>query len=200
MTMARITVFCGSNVGARPEYADAARALGEVLAVRGIELVYGGGNVGLMGTIADAVMVHGGRVTGVIPRHLMDRELGHRGITDLRVVESMHARKAMMADLADGFIAMPGGFGTFEEFFEIVTWTQLGLHGRPKPCGLFNVAGYYDAMVATIDHAVAEGFVPAAHRGIVSVASEPGDLIDALVAARLPGAPIMVDEKWGAKR
>ena len=135
--MRRVCVFCGSSIGNQPAYREAAEAMGALLAERGIGLVYGGGNVGLMGVIADAVLASGGDVIGVIPQSLADREIAHTGITDLRVVDSMHTRKAMMAELSDAFIAMPGGVGTFEEFFEVVTWTQLGLHR--KPCGLLNV-------------------------------------------------------------
>ena len=149
--MQRICVFCGSQVGRRPLYAAAATALGTLLAQRGIGLVYGGGKIGLMGVVADAALAAGGEVIGVIPERLMNRELGHGGVTDLRVVDSMHERKAMMSELSDGFIALPGGYGTFEEFFEVVTWMQLGI--QSKPCGLLNVGGYYDMLLALLDHA-----------------------------------------------
>ena len=144
-TFKRLCVFCGSSHGANPAYAEAAKNVGSELARRGIGLVYGGGNVGLMGVVADAVLAGGGEVVGVIPEALMAKELGHRSIQDLRVVKTMHERKAMMAELADGFIALPGGIGTFEEFFEIVTWAQLGFHS--KPCALLNVNGFYDPLL-----------------------------------------------------
>jgi uncharacterized protein (TIGR00730 family) len=189
--MRRVAVFCGSSVGNQPAYSDAAEALGAVLADRGIGLVYGGGNVGLMGVIADAVMAHGGEVIGVIPRSLADREIAHAGITDLRVVDSMHARKAMMAELADAFIAMPGGVGTFEEFFEVVTWTQLGLHR--KPCGLLNVSGFYAPLAAFIDQAVTEGFIKPVHRAAIVVDSDPVRLLDTLGTIELPSVPKWID-------
>jgi uncharacterized protein (TIGR00730 family) len=185
----RICVFCGSSPGARPEYADAAREMGRVLAESGTGLVYGGGRVGLMGIVADAVMQAGGEVTGVIPDALMRREVGHAGVTDLRVVGSMHERKALMADLSDGFVAMPGGYGTFEEFCEVITWSQLGIH--PKPCGLLNVAGYYAPLLAMFDHAVAEGFVRPQHRAMVLEESAPAPLLARMRAFAPPGG-----EKW----
>lgn len=187
--MKRICVFCGSSPGARPEYADAARAMGRALAEGGMGLVYGGGRVGLMGIVADAVMEAGGEVIGVIPDALMRREVGHAGVTDLRVVGSMHERKALMADLSDGFVAMPGGYGTFEEFCEVITWSQLGIH--PKPCGLLNVAGYYAPLLAMFDHAVAEGFVRAQHRGLVLEDTTPGGLLAKMRGFAPPGT-----EKW----
>ena len=163
--------------------------MGALLAKRGIGLVYGGGNVGLMGTIAEAVMAGGGEVIGVIPQALADREIAHIGITDLRVVDSMHTRKAMMADLSDGFVAMPGGVGTFEEFFEAVTWTQLGVHR--KPCGLLNVAGFYTPLAVFIDQAVSEGFIKPVHRAVIVVDDHPERLLDSLSAIVLPDVP-----KW----
>ena len=169
-------MFCGSSPGGRPEYAEAARQMGRSLADAGLGLVYGGGRVGLMGIVADAVMQAGGEVIGVIPDALMRREVGHAGVTDLRVVGSMHERKAMMADLSDGFIAMPGGYGTFEEFCEVITWSQLGIH--PKPCGLLNVAGYYAPLLAMFDHAVAEGFVRGQHRALVLEDTHPAGLLE----------------------
>jgi uncharacterized protein (TIGR00730 family) len=187
--MRRVCVFCGSSVGLSAAYADAARAMGALLADRGIGLVYGGGNVGLMGVIADAVLERGGHVIGVIPQALADREIAHSGITDLRVVDSMHTRKAMMADLSDAFIAMPGGVGTFEEFFEAVTWTQLGLHR--KPCGLLNVNGFYAPLAAFIDQAVTEGFIKPVHRAAIVVDSDPARLLDRLATVDLPDVP-----KW----
>ena len=163
--------------------------MGALLAKRGIGLVYGGGNVGLMGIVADAVMAHGGEVIGVIPQSLADREIAHTGITDLRIVDSMHTRKAMMAELADGFVAMPGGVGTFEEFFEVVTWTQLGLHR--KPCGLLNVSAFYTPLAAFIDQAVSEGFIKPVHRAAIVVDSDAERLLDTLSSIELPAVP-----KW----
>jgi uncharacterized protein (TIGR00730 family) len=165
--MKRVCVFCGSSKGARPVYAEAAAQLGILLAARGLELVYGGGYVGLMGIVADATMKAGGHVIGVIPEALMIKEIVHEGLPDLRVVKSMHERKALMADLSDGFIALPGGFGTYEEFCEILTWAQLGLH--QKPFGLLNVAGFYNPLLALFDHAVTEQFIRPAHRELVMV-------------------------------
>jgi uncharacterized protein (TIGR00730 family) len=176
MKLRRVCVFCGSNPGRRPEYVQAAREMGRVLAERGHGLVYGGGKTGLMGVVADTVLAAGGEVLGVIPEALMAREVGHPGLTQLHVVKTMHERKAMMADLCDGFVALPGGFGTFEEFCEVLTWSQLGFH--PKPCGLLNVAGYYDTLLALFDHATAEGFVPPAHRTIVIEDTDPARLLD----------------------
>ena len=163
--MKRICVFCGSRPGSRPEYRAAAEFLGTTLAERGIELVYGGGNVGLMGVVADACLAAGGRVVGVIPRALLDWEVGHEGLTRLEVVDSMHTRKARMAELADGFIALPGGLGTFEELFEILTWAQLGFHA--KPVGLLDTAGYYLPLLQMIERGVAEGFMKAENRGLL---------------------------------
>lgn len=165
MGFQRICVFCGSNSGIRPAYRDAAEQLAVVLVDRGIEIVYGGGKVGLMGTLADAALARGGKVIGVIPESLMAKEVGHHGLTELRVVGSMHGRKALMSDLSDGFIAMPGGFGTFEEFCEIVTWAQMGLHS--KPCGLLNLEHYYEPLLAMFDHAVGEGFLHEENRCLV---------------------------------
>ena len=182
--MKRVCVFCGSSIGNKTEYTEAAVALGGLLAVRKIGLVYGGGNVGLMGVIANAVLDAGGEVTGVIPHALAEREIEHRGLTHLHVVDSMHTRKAMMADLADAFIAMPGGVGTFEEFFEAITWTQLGLHR--KACGLLNVAGFYTPLVAFIDQAVSEGFIRPVHRAAIVVDSDPARLLDTLATVELP--------------
>jgi uncharacterized protein (TIGR00730 family) len=187
--MKRICVFCGSSAGNKPEYKEFAVALGQLLAARRIGLVYGGGHVGLMGVIADAVLAGGGEVIGVIPHALADREIAHGGLTDLRIVDSMHTRKAMMADLAEAFIAMPGGVGTFEEFFEAVTWTQLGVHR--KPCGLLNVGGFYTPLVAFIDQAVTEGFIKPVHRAMIAVDDNPERLLDALSEIVLPEVP-----KW----
>ncbi|MBM3809612.1 MAG: TIGR00730 family Rossman fold protein [Acidimicrobiia bacterium] len=182
--MKRVCVFCGSSIGSQPVYAEVAVTLGRLLASRGIGLVYGGGNVGLMGVIADAVMAGGGDVIGVIPHALADREIAHPTITQLHVVDSMHERKAMMADLSDAFIAMPGGVGTFEEFFEAVTWTQLGLHR--KPCGLLNAGGFYTPLAAFIDQAVSEGFIKPVHRASIVVDDHPERLLDSLAAVKLP--------------
>jgi uncharacterized protein (TIGR00730 family) len=187
--MKRVCVFCGSSVGNRSEYADVAVALGRLLAARQIGLVYGGGHVGLMGVIADAVLAGGGEVIGVIPQALADREIAHGGLTDLRVVDSMHTRKAMMADLSDAFIAMPGGVGTFEEFFEAITWTQLGLHR--KACGLLNAGGFYTPLVAFIDQAVSEGFIKPIHRSMIVVDDNPERLLNTLDDIDLPDVP-----KW----
>lgn len=171
----RICVFCGSNTGSDPAYLQAARELGRLFAREGIALVYGGGSVGLMGEVADAVLGSGGEVIGVIPHALWAREVGHHGLTDLRIVDTMHERKAMMADLADAFIAMPGGLGTLEEIFEIWTWAQLGLH--QKPVGFLDVNGYYSPLMQFLDRAVRERFVREEHRGIAVVDSDPEGLL-----------------------
>jgi uncharacterized protein (TIGR00730 family) len=187
--MKNITVFCGSNSGFRTEYAEAALTLAGLFAEQGIRLVYGGGNVGLMGIIADEVMRLGGEVIGIIPDALDQKEVAHRGITELRVVASMHERKAQMAELADGFIAMPGGIGTFEEFFEILTWAQLGFHD--KPCAILNIAGYYDGLLALCDNAVAEGFLRPAHRQLILEDANPEILLEKM--RNLTPLPV---EKW----
>jgi uncharacterized protein (TIGR00730 family) len=171
----RLAIFCGSNPGARPEYMEAARSLGRLLAQRGIGIAYGGSNVGMMAALADAMTDELGDVIGVIPRMLVEREVANRGLDDLRIVESMHERKALMAELADGFIALPGGIGTLEEFFETWTWAQLGMHA--KPCGLLNVAGYFDPLLEFLDHAVTEKFVRDVHRSMVVVESDPAKLL-----------------------
>jgi uncharacterized protein (TIGR00730 family) len=173
-----ICVFCGSNEGKRPAYMQAARALAESLAERHIRLVYGGGRVGLMGQMADAALAAGGKVVGVIPGRLAEREVAHQGLEELHVVESMHTRKALMADLSDAFVALPGGFGTLDEFFEIVTWAQLGFHS--KPIGLLNVEGFFDPVLSFVDHSVREGFVRAEHRELIRVASSIEELLDRL--------------------
>ncbi len=175
MTFKRICVFCGTNPGSRPEYGAAARGLGKLLAEEQIELVYGGASVGIMGELADAVHEGGGHVTGIIPQQLMKKEAAHTGIPDLIVVASMHQRKSQMADMADGFIALPGGIGTLEGFFEILTWGQLGIHN--KPCGVLNVAGYFDSLIGFLDHAVQEGFLTEEHRRMIPVESDPGKLL-----------------------
>jgi uncharacterized protein (TIGR00730 family) len=183
----RLCVFCGSSAGSDPRYARGAAELGRLLVSRGLGLVFGGGSVGLMGVVADAVLAAGGHVVGVIPHALAARELAHRQVKDMRVVPSMHARKALMAELSDGFVALPGGLGTFEELLEIATWSQLGIHR--KPVGVLNVAGYYDPLAALLDHAVQEGFVSAANRALVRVAETPEALIDDLLSFRPPPGP-----------
>jgi uncharacterized protein (TIGR00730 family) len=187
--MKRICIYCGSSPGNQPVYREMAEAMGGLLARRGIGLVYGGGNVGLMGIVADAALAGGGEVIGVIPQSLADREVAHGGVTDLRIVDSMHTRKALMAELSDAFIAMPGGVGTFEEFFEAVTWTQLGVHR--KPCGLLNVAAFYSPLAAFIDQAVTEGFIKPIHRAMIVVDDNPERLLDSLSTITLPDVP-----KW----
>ena len=187
--MKRICVFAGSNDGARPEYCDAARDLARAVAERRIGIVFGGGRVGLMGALADEALSLGVDVIGVMPEALVAKEVAHRGLSELRVVKSMHQRKAMMADLADGFVALPGGWGTVEEFFEIVTWAQLGYHR--KPCGLLNAGGYYDPLLAFADHAVAERFVRPDHRSMIRVADTAAGLVEQLLEYRPP-----VVEKW----
>ncbi len=176
--MRRICVFCGSSPGARPSYANAARSLGAQLAGRGVGLVYGGASIGLMGAVADAALAAGGEVIGVIPRALEARELAHAGLTRLEVVGSMHERKARMAELADAFVALPGGMGTVEELAEMLTWAQLGIH--EKPCGVLDVDGYWSPFLAFLDHAVEERFLRRQHRSILVSADEPSRLLDAL--------------------
>jgi uncharacterized protein (TIGR00730 family) len=188
--MRRVCVFCGSSPGARPAYAEAAAELARLLAAKGIGVVYGGGQVGLMGVLADSAMAEGGEVIGVIPQALVDREIGHPGVSDLRVVGSMHERKALMAELADAFIALPGGLGTLEELFEVYTWAQLGLHR--KPCGLLDVEGYYSGISEFLAHAVRERFVSEEHRAMLIVEREAPTLLD-----RLRGfEPAAVQPKW----
>lgn len=184
-----VCVFAGSSPGARPAYALAARTLGRALAAEGISLVYGGGSVGLMGVLADEALAEGGSVTGVIPRALFEREVGHDGLKELRVVESMHERKARMAELADAFIALPGGMGTLEELFETLTWGQLGYHD--KPCGLLNISGYWDPMLAALDRAVGERFLADEHRRMLLVEEEPAALLELLRTYEPPRV-----EKW----
>jgi uncharacterized protein (TIGR00730 family) len=171
-----ICVFTGSRPGKRSDYANAARQIGRELVGRGYGLVYGGGNVGLMTIVADAVLECQGHVTGVIPEALVDKEVVHRGLSDLRIVHSMHERKAMMAELSDGFVALPGGIGTMEEFFEVLSWAQLGMHR--KPCGLLNVAGYYQPIVQFLDYAVEQDFLRPKHRALLIVEAESGRLLD----------------------
>jgi uncharacterized protein (TIGR00730 family) len=176
--MRRLCVFCGSSPGARPAYGEAAEQLGRLLVAEGIGLVYGGGKVGLMGSLADAVLADGGEAIGVLPEALVAKEIGHPGLSDLRVVGSMHERKALMADLSDGFVALPGGLGTVEELFEVYTWSQLGLH--VKPCGLLDVEGYYDGIAAWLTHAVEERFLREDQREMLIVERDPRALIDRL--------------------
>ena len=181
-------MFCGSSAGVRPAYAEAARAMGDLLARRGIEIVYGGGAVGLMGELADAALDAGGTVIGVIPHALVSMEAAHDRLSDLRVVRTMHERKALMAELSDAFIALPGGLGTFEELFEVLTWAQLGLH--PKACGLLDVEGYFGPLLACLDHAVNEGFVRPENRALVIHDVDPSRLLSRLVRAQRDGAPV----------
>jgi uncharacterized protein (TIGR00730 family) len=184
----RIAVYCGSNKGARPEYSVAAQELGALLAREKIELVYGGGCVGLMGVVADAAL-QGGHVIGVIPERLVIKEVVHEKLPDLRVVKTMHERKALIAELADGFIALPGGYGTFEEFFEILTWSQLGWH--QKPFGLLNVAGFYSPLISFLDHAAAEGFIRPKHRELVIIESETEKMLQRMREFKPP-----TEVKW----
>ena len=187
--MTRICVFCGSSVGNRPAYREAAGALAQALVRRGLGLVYGGARVGLMGVLADTMLQHRGDVIGVIPQALLDREIAHAGLADLRVVGSMHERKALMVELADGFIALPGGYGTLEEFSEVVTWAQLGLHR--KPCGLLDVDGYFDPLLALFDGAEAAGFLRPENRALVLEANDPETLLDLLASYKPVSVP-----KW----
>lgn len=187
--MNRVCVFCGSSPGARPGYRAAAERFGTLLAKRGIGLVYGGASVGLMGAVADAALAAGGEVVGVLPRALARKELSHGRLTELRLVDSMHERKAQMADLSDGFVALPGGVGTLEELFEILTWAQLGLHA--KPCALLDTDGYFAALLAFLDHAVDERFVRPEHRAMLLVDESPERLLDAMARYRAPRV-----DKW----
>jgi uncharacterized protein (TIGR00730 family) len=176
----RVCVFCGSKHGARPQYTEAAGAMAAAMVEAGIDLVYGGGRVGLMGVVADAVLEAGGDVIGVIPEHMSGREIAHHGLTDLRIVGSMHERKALMYSLSDGFVALPGGLGTLEELFEITTWSQLGLHA--KPTGLLDVEGFYSPLVGFLDRLVTEGFVNQRHRSLLRVADDPVTILERLAA------------------
>ena len=189
-SVGRICVYCSSRPGNRPEYLEAARRLGALLAERRIGLVYGGASVGMMGAVADAALRGGGEVIGVIPHALVQRELAHDHLTELRVVADMHERKALMAQLADAMIALPGGFGTFEELFETITWSQLGIHR--KAIGLLNVSGFYDGLLALVQHAIDEGFVPPEHRALILEAAEPEALLDLIVGYE-PPPPV---RKW----
>jgi uncharacterized protein (TIGR00730 family) len=173
--MKSICVFCGSRLGTKNIYREVASAVGKLIAQQQLRLVYGGGNIGLMGVVADAVLANGGEVIGVIPSHLQEKEVGHSGLTELHIVNTMHERKALMANLTDAFIALPGGFGTFEEFCEILTWAQLDLHH--KPCGLLNIANFYDPLLSLFDRAVEEGFLRPEYRSMVLTATDPMDLL-----------------------
>jgi uncharacterized protein (TIGR00730 family) len=186
-----VCVYCGSSLGSDPAFADAARQVGSLLAASGRTLVYGGGRVGLMGAIADASMGAGGRVIGVIPQALVDKEVAHHGLSELRVVGSMHERKALMADLSDGFVALPGGLGTMEELFEVWTWGQLGLHA--KPYGLLNVGGFFGSLLAFLDRLVEQRFVRPEHRAMLFVASDPNELIANMSVHHPASAPKWID-------
>lgn len=191
--LSRLCVFCGSSLGVHPVHAQAAQSVALLLCRRGIELVYGGGNVGLMGTLANACLREGGRVIGVIPQALADKELAHTGLTELRVVRSMHERKAVMADLSDAFVALPGGYGTWEELFEVLSWSQLGI--QQKACGLLNVNGYYDPLLQLADQSVAEGFLRQVHRDLLLSDDDPERLLDRLSSYSVPSV-----EKWIGRR
>jgi uncharacterized protein (TIGR00730 family) len=194
--MKRVCVFCGSSAGLDPAYAEAARALGRALVERGLELVYGGGSIGLMGACADEVLARGGRVTGVIPRTLFDREVGHRGLTEIHLVDTMHERKALMADMADAFVVLPGAFGTLDESFEILTWAQLGIHA--KPIVLVSTGGFWRPLVALIDHMVETGFLKAENRALLNVVATPDEALELALRWKPPVAV----ERWasGAQR
>lgn len=185
----RLCVFCGSSEGRRPDYVSATRTFGRHLTSLGIELVYGGASVGLMRALADRVLETGGHVIGVIPRMLVEREIAHPSLSDLRVVETMHERTALMAELSDGFVALPGGAGTLEELFEVWTWAQLGLH--QKPCGLLNVSGYYESLAVFLAHSVAEGFLRPAHRAMLAIERSPERLLDRMARYEPP-----TEGKW----
>ena len=191
--MKRLCIFCGSRSGNRAVYAESARQLGTALVARRMEMIYGGGHVGLMGIVADAVLAAGGCAIGVIVQSLVDRELAHQGLSELHVVETMHQRKALMAEHADAFVALPGGFGTGDELFEILTWAQLGFHARP--IGLLNTAGYFDPLLAWLDHIVREDFLRPKHRNLVLVAEDPDTLLDLLLQYR----PSPNEPKWTEK-
>ncbi len=193
--MKRVCVYCGSGVGRQPDYAEAARVLGDMLVQDGIGLVYGGGKIGMMGVLAQTVLDGGGEVIGVIPKELFERELALTAVTDLRIVDGMHERKALMAELSDAFVALPGGLGTVEEFFEILTWAQLGYH--TKPCGLLNVCHYFDNLIRFVDHAVAEDFIEQVHRDLFLVEDEPESLLDALRSFEMPQSD---KAKWALRQ
>ena len=189
--MKHVCVFCGSSEGSRPIYAEAARHMGQELARRGLGLVYGGGKVGLMGAVADAALEAGGEVVGVIPDALVSKEVGHEGLSELHVVGSMHERKKLMADLSDGFVAMPGGYGTFEELLEVLSWAQLSIH--EKPCALLDVAAYWQPLASLFDRAVAEGFVRPDLRELVLMAEKPDELLDLMTRHEPPASKKWID-------
>ena len=190
--MKNICVYCGSRPGRLEAYADAAQAMAHAMVARDLGLVYGGASIGIMGMVADAVLQLGGRVVGVIPEALARKEVAHSGLTELHITQSMHERKTLMAELSDGFVALPGGIGTFEEIFEVWTWAQLGIHD--KPCGLLNVAGYYDALTTFLDHASQEQFLSPAHRALLIVEQDPGALLDRFASYQSPHL-----QKWLGK-
>jgi uncharacterized protein (TIGR00730 family) len=190
--MKSVCVYCGSSFGVKPVYAKAAQSFGRALVDAGLTLVYGGGRVGLMGTIADEVLAAGGRAVGVIPELLVNKEVGHRGLSELHVVPDMHQRKKMMADLSDAFVALPGGAGTLEELFEVYTWAQLGYHH--KPVALYNIEGYYDPLVTMLEHTVQEGFMQQTYLDILQIDNDAGALIDKLKRYHPPG-----QDKWSTK-
>lgn len=187
--MKRICVYCGSSPGRHPEFTESARALGRALVQRNIGLVYGGASIGVMGAVADAVVENGGEVIGVMPQALIDKEVSHSGLSELRVVDSMHERKALMAELSDGFIALPGGFGTLEELFEVLTWSQLGFHR--KPCGLLDIRDYYSHLTAFLDHATDQGFIGPIYRNILLVEKDSSLLLDSMASYSPP-----IGSKW----
>jgi uncharacterized protein (TIGR00730 family) len=189
--MKRLCVYCGSRPGSQPDYTEAAKRLARALVRRNIEVVYGGASVGTMGVLANAALAEGGHVIGIIPQAILGREVVHRGLSDLRVVASMHERKTLMAELSDGFIALPGGLGTLDEVFEILTWGQLGLH--QKPCGLLNIRDYYRGLIDFLDHAVAEKFIADVHRAMLLVEEEPERLLDRFEGYQAPTVAKWVD-------
>ena len=191
--MKRLCVYCGSSSGRQPVYAQVARQLARAMVNRNIDLVYGGASVGIMGEIANAVLEEGGDVIGIIPKGLFKKEVAHTGVTELREVDSMHERKSLMADLSDGFIALPGGFGTIEEIFEIITWSQLGMHR--KPCGLLNVCHYYDKLIDFLDQAVTEQFIKAAHHSTILVDECPDALLGKFEVYEAPETVKLIDRK-----
>ncbi|MBF8731127.1 MULTISPECIES: TIGR00730 family Rossman fold protein [Pseudomonas] len=193
MPVRSVCVFCGASMGTNPAYREAAVALGQAIARRGLTLVYGGSSVGLMGAVADAAMAAGGEVIGVMPQSLIDAEIGHKGLPRLEVVDGMHARKARMAELSDAFIALPGGLGTLEELFEVWTWGQLGYHA--KPLGLLDVNGFYEKLGGFLDHIVEEGFVRPQHRAMLLLGKQPDELLDAMEEFVPPVLPKWVDKK-----
>jgi hypothetical protein len=188
--MQRICVYCGSSFGNQPIYAETAKAMGAAIAQRGLELVYGGGKVGLMGTVADAALAAGGSVIGIMPKFLVDKEIAHRGLTELRVVDTMHARKEMLMRLSDAMITLPGGWGTYDELAEAITWAQLGLHS--KPIGLLNVAGFYDPLIAVMDNAIDTGFVRPVHRDLLIVEDDVERMLDRVMTYQPPDGAV----KW----